>query len=261
MQHKEFFRVSRGRFLRGRFSRGWSLLSVAACAVGLSACGTAPAPQSINDPNEAANREMHAFNKAIDRALLRPVSGAFAGDGAPGPVSRGVANFADNLSEPSRVVNSLLQFNIADAAQSTLRFAVNSTFGLAGILDPSTALGVQVRDTDFGETLHVWGVGEGAYVELPLAGPSTERDVVGMAVDFVIDPVGILLDPPQSHVATAARLASKVGDRGRYSATVDSILYDSADSYAQARLLYLQNRRYELGQDAGDENFEDPYAE
>ncbi len=236
-------------------------LPLVAGLIALSACAPAPVPQDLNDPNEAANREVHAFNKAIDTSLVKPISGVFAGDGEPGLVSRGVANFADNLSEPSRVVNSLLQGNIPDAAQSTLRFAFNSTVGLAGILDPSTALGVEVKDTDFGETLHVWGVGEGAYVELPLAGPSTERDVVGMAVDYVINPVSILLDPPESYVATAAGLASKVGDRGRYSDTVDSILYDSADSYAQARLLYLQNRRYELGQTVGDDNFEDPYAE
>ncbi len=227
----------------------------------LSACATQPVAQDVYDPNEAANREVHAFNKAIDTALVRPVSGVFAGDGTPGPIGRGIANVAGNLAEPGRVVNSLLQLNIGDAAQSTLRFAFNSTFGLAGILDPSTALGVEERDTDFGETLHVWGAGEGAYVELPLLGPSTERDVVGRVVDYVINPTRILLDPPESYVGTAAGLASTVGERGRFSGTVDSILYDSADSYAQARLLYLQNRRFDLGQTASDDSFEDPYAE
>lgn len=240
---------------------GWRALMLAGCAAGLVACGPAPVTQDINDPNEPANREVHAFNKAVDTALVKPVSGVFKGDGEPGVVSRGIANFADNLNEPARVVNSLLQFNIPEAATGTLRFAFNSTFGLLGVLDPSTALGVQVADTDFGETLHVWGVGEGAYVELPLLGPSTTRDTVGMAVDYVINPVRILLDPPESDVATVADLASKVGERGRFSDTVDSVLYDSADSYAQARLLYLQNRRFELGQAAGDETFEDPYAQ
>ena len=249
--------------LRKCSAKGVGRLIVAglACVAGLSACSPAPVTQGINDPNEAANREVHDFNKAIDRAVIRPLSGALSGDGEPGAISRGVANFADNLNEPGRVVNNLLQFKIGDAIQGTLRFAVNSTFGVAGILDPATAMGVEVKDTDFGETLHVWGAGEGAFVELPLLGASTERDVVGMAVDYVINPVRILLDPPESHVATAATLASKVGDRGRYSDTVDSILYDSADSYAQTRLLYLQNRRFELGQTAGDDSFEDPYAQ
>lgn len=241
---------------------GRPLFAVLACAAGLAGCASAPPPaQAIFDPNEAANREVHAFNKAIDRSVIRPLAGAMAGEGEPGPVARGVANFADNLNEPGRVVNSLLQFKIGDAAQGTLRFVVNSTLGLAGILDPSTAMGVEVRDTDFGETLHVWGVGEGAYVEAPILGPSTERDVLGDIVDYGINPVRILVEYPESLLATVAGAASKVSDRGRYSSTIDSILYESADSYAQARLLYLQNRRYELGQDVGDDNFEDPYAE
>ena len=239
------------------------VLAIFVGAAVLAGCGPAPVSQAIHDPNEAANREVHAFNKAIDRAVVRPVARVLSGNGKgqPGPVSRGIANFADNLNEPGRVVNSLLQWRIENAAQSTLRFVFNSTFGLAGLLDPSTALGVQVRDTDFGETLHVWGAGEGAFVELPLLGASTERDVVGMAVDYAINPVRILIDPPESRVATAATIASKVGDRGRFSGTVDSILYDSADSYEQTRLLYLQNRRFELGQTPSDDSFEDPYAE
>lgn len=252
MQHQKYPTVA------GLWHRTLVCLAVGG---GLSACGPSPVTDGVNDPNEAANREVHEFNKSVDRALLRPVANAVSGKGEPGPIGKGVANFADNLNEPARVVNSLLQFRIGDAAQSTLRFVFNSTFGVAGILDPSTALGVEVKDTDFGETLHVWGVGEGAYVELPLLGPSTERDTVGRVVDYAINPLRILLDPPESTVATVAGAASTVSDRGRYSGTVDSILYDSADSYAQARLLYLQNRRFELGQTTNDDSFEDPYAE
>jgi phospholipid-binding lipoprotein MlaA len=122
-------------------------------------------------------------------------------------------------------------------------------------------MGVAGKKTDFGETLHVWGVGEGYYLELPLLGPSTARDALGEVVDSVINPIGVLLPKPERYVGTLAKVASKIGDRARYSETVDSVLYDSADGYAQARLLYLQNRRYELGQTAGEDDFEDPYAE
>lgn len=249
-------------------SHGRPILVVMTCLVGLAACSPAPVTQGINDPNEASNRKVHNFNKAVDTAILKPISSVFAGDGEPGVVSRGVANFADNLSEPSRIVNSLLQFNIGDAGQSTLRFVFNSTFGLAGILDPSTALGVEVKDTDFGETLHVWGAGEGAYVELPFAGPSTVRDAVGTVVDIALNPVRLALPPREAMAATGIKLFSRVGDRDRFSETVESILYDSADSYAQARLLYLQNRRFTLARGDGvaaDDEFidpyEDPYAE
>lgn len=231
-------------------------------SVGLTtaSCGPAPAPQGINDPREAANREVHALNRSVDRAVLRPISGLY-GDGVPGPVSRGVSNFAGNLDVPGDVVNGLLQGRVGPAAANTLRFTLNSTVGLLGLFDVAGALGVEGKTTDFGETLHVWGAGEGAYVELPLLGPSTERDVVGRAVDVVLNPLRFVLEKPETTIATVAGAASTLGDRSRYSDTVDSVLYDSADSYAQTRLLYLQNRRFELGQVAGEEDFVDPYED
>jgi phospholipid-binding lipoprotein MlaA len=225
---------------------------------GLAACGPAPAPQGINDPYETENRATHAFNVAMDRNILKPLS---AGMGS-GPVSTGIGNFADNLGTPGDVVNNVLQVRLGRATHNTLRFAINSTIGLGGIFDPATAMGVTEKKTDFGETLHVWGVEEGAYVELPLLGPSTQRDALGSVVDLALDPMNYLLPRPESYVGTMAKLAAKLGDRGRYSATVDSILYESADSYIQARLLYLQNRRYELGQTSGESaSFEDPYED
>lgn len=227
---------------------------------GLAACGPAPAPQGINDPYETENRATHAFNVALDRNIIKPMSAGLGSGG--GPVSEGIGNFADNLGTPGDVVNNLLQVRVGQATHNTLRFAINSVIGLGGIFDPATAMGVTEKKTDFGETLHVWGVDEGAYVELPLLGPSTQRDALGSVVDLALDPMNYLLPRPESYVGTMAKLAAKLGDRGRYSATVDSILYDSADSYIQARLLYLQNRRYELGQTSGEfASFEDPYED
>jgi len=233
---------------------------VALAATGLlGACAAAPAPQVINDPNEADNREIHAFNRAIDSAILKPLTAGQTGE--PGLVGQGIGNFASNLDLPGAVVNNLLQLRIGQAAENTLRFGVNTVLGIGGLFDPATALGVEGRDSDFGETLHVWGAPEGAYVELPLLGPSTDRDTFGMVVDYALNPLRFVIPKPERSVVTAAGIASTLGDRGRYSETVDSILYDSADSYAQARLLYLQNRRFELGQTSGDDDFEDPYED
>ena len=226
----------------------------------LAGCAAAPAPEGMNDPHEVENRSMHAFNVAADTHVLKPVSRLFGKPGGSG-TQRSVANFANNLDLPGDVVNNLLQARLGKAVENTLRFAINSTVGIGGVLDPATAMGVAGKKSDFGETLHVWGVGEGHYLELPLLGPSTARDALGEVVDSVMNPVGILLQAPESYVATAAKLASKFGDRARYSDTVDSVLYDSADGYAQARLLYLQNRRYELGQTTGDDSFVDPYED
>lgn len=229
----------------------------------LAGCAQKPAPAGFNDPMEAQNRQIHAFNLGVDKALLRPASSGYD-KALPGPLKQGVSNFAGNLDAPGDVVNNLLQGRPHHALENTLRFALNTTVGIGGLFDPATALGVAGKSTDFGETLHVWGAGEGNYVEFPLIGPTTERDLVGTAVDVVLNPLRYVLPTREGNIATGAKVASRLGDRARYSDTLDSVLYDSADSYAQARLLYLQNRRYELGQTsgaAGDDAFLDPYED
>lgn len=229
-------------------------------ALGLAACGPAPAPEGINDPFEKENRSTHALNLTLDKNVIRPLARG-ANKIIPEPVAQGVSNFASNLDLPGMVVNDVLQLRLGRAVHNTLRFAVNTTIGIGGLFDPATAMGAPVKETDFGETLAVWGVGEGAYVELPLYGPSTQRDALGKAVDIGLDPVRLFIPKDKMWISTSSKLFAKIGDRGRYSETIDSILYDSADGYAQARLLYLQHRRYQLGQTTTDSEFEDPYAQ
>ena len=237
-------------------------LPVSVCAVMLAACGPAPMASGVNDPNEARNREIHEFNRGVDKVLLRPTANTYSSI-LPEPVERGISNFATNLDAPGDVVNNVLQFRLGKAAENTLRFAINSTIGIGGLFDPATAMGVAGDPTDFGETLHVWGVPEGQYSEVPFMGPTTDRDLVGVIVDVAANPVRLALPQPESYYATGAKVASRLSDRARYSDTVDSVLYESADSYAQTRLLYLQNRRFALGGAAGeaDAGFEDPYSD
>jgi phospholipid-binding lipoprotein MlaA len=228
----------------------------------LAACAATPPGAEYNDPYEAQNRGVHQANKEIDQAL-------FGGGGRSGivptlpvPVARGLSNATANLGAPSNVVNSVLQGRPEPAITNTLRFVINSTVGIAGLFDPATAIGVPRDDTDFGETLAVWGAPEGAYQELPFLGPSTERDTAGKIVDWVLDPVGHLVGRPEGTYITGIRLGSRVGDRQRFADTYESILYDSADSYAQARLLYLQNRRFDLGEEeVVFDPYEDPYGQ
>lgn len=229
----------------------------------LSACsvpGPGGAPGGIHDPNEAENRRVHAFNKKIDERLLRGASSGVA-DGLPDGVQQGISNFADTVTLPQTVVNQVLQGRVWRATKNTARFTINATVGLAGLVDVATPLGLPEDDTDFGETLHVWGLPEGAYMELPFLGPSTERDAVGQVVDMFTNPLDYIIPTPERYVGTAARVLDNVGDRGKFGDTVDSVLYDSADSYAQLRLLYLQQRRFELGMEApGAEEEIDPFA-
>lgn len=225
----------------------------------VSAC-TAPTPSGIHDPLEAMNRDVHSFNTVVDKNVIRPLATG-ASKFVPEPVSRGVTHFSENLSLPGMVVNDILQMKVTDAVQNTTRFLVNSTVGVGGLMDVASKAGVPELSTDFGETLHVWGLGEGFYLELPVLGPSTSRDAVGEVVDVVMDPLKLIIPADKLWMGTAAKAYAKLDKRGRYSETVDSILYDSADGYAQARLLYLQNRRYDLGQAPAESEFEDPYAQ
>ncbi|MFV0303778.1 MAG: VacJ family lipoprotein [Paracoccus sp. (in: a-proteobacteria)] len=236
----------------------------------LSACAAeGPAdPEAINDPFEAGNRRIHAFNKGVDSTLIRPLTGGSddaesqSGDTTGGGAMLVLANIGANLSLPGKVLNQILQARPVPALRNTARFAVNSTLGLGGVLDPAgNELALTEIDTDFGETMHVWGLPEGPYLELPVLGPSTLRDATGKVVDFVIDPWDLWLDKEEYWGTVGIRVISKAGERARFGDTVDSVLYESADSYAQMRLIYLMHRRHELSQGGAsdDSHVIDPY--
>jgi phospholipid-binding lipoprotein MlaA len=244
--------------ISARLARFAAVLAVSSL---LSACAGSPGPDGINDPYEAANRRVHGFNRGVDRVLVGPAAKGY-GSIVPEPAQRVVGNVARTLDLPGDIANDLLQANVADAATNTLRLAVNLTMGVVGLFDAATAIGLPSQPTDFGETLAVWGVGEGAFIELPIAGPSTVRDTVGSIVDIVYDPMRYILPTAEANYATGIQVAAGLGRRYRYSKTIDSLLYESADSYAQTRLLYLQSRRFELGQRTeGEGDFVDPYED
>jgi len=236
-----------------------ALAGALAALVALQACNTPPAPTDVWDPYEAQNRDTHAGNVAVDRALLRPAARAW-GEGVPEPVRQGAVNFATNLQAPGDVVNDVLQGAGEDAVHNLFRFVINSTLGIGGLFDPASSFGLEHRDTDFGETLFVWGAPEGAYLELPLLGPSTERDAIGRVVDIVINPLSSIAPDVPVWVSPTGRVVQIVDTRDRLAVSIDGILYESADSYAQSRTIYLQNRRFELGDEAEDTYF-DPYED
>jgi len=246
------------------------LLFAFVAAAALSACATSQDPATrtdgINDPYERQNRAIHEFNKDLDTGIVRPLSKGYAV--IPVEMRNRVNDFSENLSMPGNAINGLLQGDLRGVGLATTRFVVNTTIGIGGLVDAASELGIPEYDTDFGETLAVWGVGEGAYIELPVFGPSTQRDAVGFVTDFFTNPLtfATLDDDPERYIPPTARGLAALNDRDRLSTTIDAILYESADSYAQSRSIFLQNRRFELEGTAGNdidpfENDIDPFSD
>ncbi len=235
-----------------------ALLLAAATLVAGCAAQDPAATRDVFDPYEAENRRMHEFNRGFDRALVRPVSKGYTSV-VPDDIETGVIRLAENLSLPADIVNNILQLNMRGAFQDTARLVVNTTVGLGGVFDPASEMGMAApTNTDFGETLHVWGAREGAYIELPFLGPSTTRHTFGIFADLFTNPLTYVLDSPENLAGTAAGVASGLSRRERFSETIDQILYESEDSYALSRSIFLQNRRFKLGGTAGA-GYTDPY--
>lgn len=229
---------------------------LAIIALILAGCAT---DRTDGDPLEPVNRAIHGANKGLDRAILRPISVAY-GAVTPDPVENGLRNSAANLRLPADAINHTLQGDIPQAARSATRFVVNSTVGVLGLFDPAEDIGISADSTDFGQTLAVWGVGEGPYVELPVLGPATGRAAVGRVVDILIDPVSLLVKKPEIDAVYGMRALEVVDTRHRLGQVIDSTLYDSADSYAAAKSAYLDNRRRVLKGSTTDEDLDDPFA-
>jgi phospholipid-binding lipoprotein MlaA len=240
-------------------SRLRPVVAVSAVAV-LSACAPAPQTQGVNDPFEPTNRAIHEFNKGFDQAILRPTA-EFYGETLPKPVRSIIGNLADNIALSGDVVNDILQGAGEDAIHNSFRFAINTTLGVGGLFDPAASFGLERRDAGFGQTLYVWGVGEGPYMELPFLGPSTGREAVGRGVDFFTNATSYALDETSALVATGVGGVDLLDDRYEFRGAIDSVYYDSEDSYAQTRTLYLQNLRFNLTGGEIDEQVTDIYDE
>lgn len=215
---------------------------------------------SDNDPLERINRKTHVFNKAIDKNFISPTSMVYSKI-LPDSLENSVSNFSGNLGLPGKIVNNVLQLDFSAAGKNTARFLINSTVGFLGIFDLASSMGIYNSNTDFGQTLYVWGFSEGFYIELPLFGASNARDGVGRFVDLLLlDPSGYVLKEPEITYRSIAGVGALLRTRQIYGDQIDAVLYESADSYAQNKLIYLQSRRFQLKDDTNDEYF-DPYLE
>lgn len=214
---------------------GSSLLIVLAL---LSGCATGP-NANPRDPLEPFNRGVYQLNDAVDRAVLKPVATAYQ-DVVPSLIRRGVNNFFANLQDAWSFVNNALQFKGEAAADSAVRFGVNTFIGLGGVLDVATEMNIEKHTKDFGHTLGYWGVAPGPYLVLPLLGSSTLRDTVALPVDFQGDIVGYIEHIPTRNTLIAMRLVDDRANLLKASAMLDEV---ALDKYTFVRDAYLQRRR------------------
>lgn len=221
------------------------LLLCGGCAGVSREAASADDADAEHDPAEPVNRAIFKANVAADHAVMKPVAQAYT-EHVPEAVQKGIHNVVQNLKEPGVAVNDVLQGNVGHAWQSIQRLAVNSTVGVAGVFDVADKLGVPPHKSDFGQTLAVWGVGNGPFVELPLLGPSNARDAVGTAVDMAMNPLTFVGGAPATYAGVATGGANVVDTRAQHLHDLDELERNSLDYYATLRSVYRQHRDAEI---------------
>jgi phospholipid-binding lipoprotein MlaA len=218
---------------------------------------------TTRDPSEAQNRATLEFNQELNRSVVYPVARAYR-EGVPEPVRDSIESFANNLGEPLVFANEVLQLRPEAAATTLARFAMNSTFGLGGLVDVASKEKLPRQTGDFGQTLYVWGVRDSEYLVLPIVGPTTTRDLIGSTVEFValtpinwLAPVGIAAQARELGVAgsTATTLTTGVNISGSTAGALskvdkagdlETLEASSIDFYVMLESVVTQKREAEL---------------
>ncbi len=216
------------------------------CGLGLAGCAVpSPASLAANDPYEAFNRDALKRNARIDKYIVIPTLDAYS-TLVPEEGRRGVHNFLGNLALPTIFLNDMLQGEVRRGGQSMWRLVVNSTVGLGGIFDPASKMGIPGHGEDFGQTMAVWGVGEGPYLILPLLGPSNPRDAAGLAIDAVIDPTNQIRFKQHIWWSAGRQFFTLLDLKGQTYQTLQDIQRSSVDYYSSLRSSYRQLRAEQI---------------
>ena len=196
------------------------------------------------DDIEGSNRAVFGFNEGFYRYLADPITRGFEWL-VPEPGRRALHRFFVNLDHPALFVNDVLQLAPLDATKTLSRFAINTTVGVVGLFDVATRLGIEAHDTDFGETLAMYGTAAGSYVVIPIIGPSTARDTFGEIVDALLHPAVWFASPAQQVVL---RGSGGISAYDVEKERLDALRSTSVDFYAAIRSAYLMDRDARVGQ-------------
>ena len=218
---------------------GFLATAVAGCAAPPRDPGETAESEEANDPFESVNRDIFAFNRELDHDAVRPAARTYRD--IPDTLRDGIHNFLVTLGSPVVFANDLLQGEIDRAGDTLTRLVINLTAGVGGFFDVAKDRGgIEGHQADFGQTLGVWGVGEGPYLMLPVFGPSNPRDAFGRAVDGFMDPLHYFTGFLGEGIARGA--TSAVDQRERNLEGIDTLEQTSVDYYATVRSVYRQRR-------------------
>lgn len=223
-----------------RFRFGLVLIAL---LLGLPGCASTRATDNeANDPYEQFNRKMFALNMKLDRYVMTPVARTYR-DYTPVWTQAAVRNGLNNADSPIVLANDLLQGEVKRAGQTLGRFVINSVFGLGGLRDiAKSEFDIERHSEDFGQTLAVWGAGEGPFLVVPLLGPTNPRDLAGTGVDIFLDPIYYLTYSGDLAVSISRNGLDLIDARSRLIDATIELERTSIDYYAAIRSLYRQNR-------------------
>lgn len=201
------------------------------------------------DPLENFNRNSFRMNTTLDTNLIRPVTVWYI-TYIPLPIRSAIANFYNNLRDCVTLGNDILQLEGRSSMETTMRIGLNSTIGLAGILDVASAMGLKMHKNTFGKTLQTYGWKNSSYFMIPLLGPSTIRDAIGMIPDVVFNPTWYLIDG--YYYSVGLFILAGIDTRSKFLDT-DQLIYSALDPYTTMRDFYLQNRGQEANANQSNE--------
>ena len=211
---------------------------------------------TANECFEKFSRGSFKFNQGLDKAVFKPIAKGYRA--LPVPIRTGTSNFVGNLRSLLTFTNNLLQGDIKGAGNTAGRFAINTTVGILGFFDPASKMGFEKRGReDFGQTLGVWGADSGCYFVLPVLGPTTTRDAIGLVGNTLVDPVYHLTHNSETDVVVGNENLSEhnyyyyrgtdaVDFRSKNIESIESLEKNSLDFYASVKSLYLQNRSQKI---------------
>jgi len=201
---------------------------------------------------EKTSRTIFKFNMGFDNAILEPIAKGY--NKLPEPIKNGTSNFTSNIATLLSIPNHFLQGNLKGAGDATASFLINTTIGIVGLANPAEKLGLNAQKEDVGQTLGSYGVGPGCYFVLPILGPTTARDSIGMIADTFIDPFAHITwrEKELKGISgnqidyVAVKGTTAVDFRADNDTNFESLEKNSIDLYASFKSLYLQNRENKI---------------